>query len=274
VTYQPVAVITGAGCGLGAAMARRLAREGYAVAVTDIDADRAAAVAAELHAAGARGIALKVDVTLQQDWDVLAQRVIAEWGGCNVLINNAGVAVAGRCDETPLADWQWVMDVDLMGVVRGCHRFLPMLREEAARGGPAHIVNLASFAGFSAMPGIAAYGTAKAGVIALSEFLLTELAGSGVGVSVVCPSFVKTNLLDSFRSIDPAWRRRVERWMNQSEVTAEDVADDVLEALRRRRFLVLTHRRSRWALRLKRWWPGRYYRTVSRLAGEARRAAA
>lgn len=273
-THDPVAIVTGAGSGLGAAMARRFGREGYAVAVADIDAARAEAVRSELDAAGARALAIRMDVTRQEDWEALSRRVVAEWGGCNVLVNNAGVAVAGRCEDTPLADWEWVLDVDLMGVVRGCHRFVPLLREEAAAGGPAHIVNVASFAGFSAMPGISAYGTAKAAVIALSEHLLTELADSGVGVSVVCPSFVATNLLDNFRSADPAYRGLVERWMARSPVSAEDVAESVIAAIRDRQFLVLTHPESRWALRLKRWWPSRYYRQVTRLANPARRKAA
>lgn len=270
-THLPVVVVTGAGSGLGAAMARRFARDGFAVVVTDIDERRALDMHAELRALGAPGFGMKVDVTCQDDWDALARRVVAEWGGCNVLVNNAGVAVAGRLEETPLADWQWVLDVDLMGVVRGCHRFLGLLREEAGNGHLAHLVNVASFAGFSSMPGISAYGTAKAGVIALSEHLLTELGDSGVGVSVVCPSFVSTGLLDSFRSADPGYRRLVERWMKRSAVTAEDVASAVADAVRRRRFLVLTHARTRWALLLKRWWPSRYYRQVIRLAAETQR---
>jgi NADP-dependent 3-hydroxy acid dehydrogenase YdfG len=265
-THQPVVVITGAGSGLGAAMVRRFALEGYAVAVTDVSIARAEAVLAELRATGAAGLSMELDVTRQEHWEALCRRVVAEWGGCNVLINNAGVAVAGRCEETPLADWQWVLDIDLMGVVRGCHRFLPLLRQQADAGEFAHIVNVASFAGLSAMPGISAYGTAKAGVIALSEHLLTELSGSGIGVSVVCPAFVATNLLENFRSPDPAYRSLVERWMAQSGVSAEDVAAAVIDALRARRFLVLTHPRTRWALRLKRWWPSRYYRQVSRMA--------
>ena len=268
-THQPVVVITGAGSGLGAAMAHRFARQGYAVAVTDIDPGRAGTVLDELRSSGATGLAMKLDVTAQADWEALARRVVAEWGGCNVLVNNAGVAVAGRCEETPLADWQWVLDVDLMGVVRGCHRFLPLLREAAAGGDQAHIVNMASFAGFSAMPGISAYGTAKAGVIALSEHLFTELGEAGIGVSVVCPSFVATNLLEGFRAPDPAYRKRVERWMARSEISAGQVADAVIDAVRSRRFLVLTHPETRWALRLKRWWPGRYFRQVARLSAGA-----
>ncbi|MEJ8566614.1 SDR family NAD(P)-dependent oxidoreductase [Elongatibacter sediminis] len=268
-SHQPVAVITGAGSGLGAAMAHHFAADGYAVAVTDIDAKRAAGVASELRRTGAAAIDACLDVTRQSEWDRLAQRVVAEWGGCNVLVNNAGVAVAGNCEDTPLEDWEWVLDVDLMGVIRGCHRFIPLLRSEAADGQQAHVVNVSSFAGFSAMPGLSAYGTAKAAVIAFSEHLKTELDEAGVGVSVVCPMFVQTNLMQTFRSADTTYTERVERWMARSGVSAEDVAAAVAEAVRDRRFLVLTHPGSRFALLLKRWWPSRYYRQVQRLSARA-----
>lgn len=273
-THQPVAVVTGAGSGLGAAIARRFAADGFAVAVTDIDEARARAIGDELVAGGASVRAMPMDVTRQDDWEDVARQVVSEWGECNVLVNNAGVAVAGNCEETPLADWEWVLDVDLMGVVRGCHRFLPLLRDAAAHGRLAHLVNVASFAGFSAMPGLSAYGTAKAGVIALSEHLKTELADAGVGVSVLCPAFVQTNLMESFRSSDAELRERVEKWMARSPVSADHVADAVMEAIDEQRFLVLTHPPTRWALRLKRWWPNRYYRQVERLAGKSPKVAA
>src|SRR5690606_8757872 len=146
----------------------------------------------------------------------------------------------------------------------------PGLRRVAAAGEPAHVINIASFAGFSAMPGMSAYGTAKAGVIALSEHLLTELDGSGVGVSVICPSFVATNLLESFRGGEESTRKTVERWMQQSPVTADDVAETVFVAMQKKQFLVLTHPKTRNALLLKRLFPKRYYRRISEMARRAR----
>lgn len=268
-TASPVVLLTGAGSGLGAAMARRFARAGFRVAVTDINAERAQQVAEELAGQGLTSLHAALDVTSDSDWQQLADRVEAEWGKVNVLVNNAGVAASGYCEETSMADWHWVIDVDLMSVVRGCHRFLPGLRRLAANGELAHVINIASFAGFSAMPGMSAYGTAKAGVIALSEHLLTELDGSGVGVSVVCPSFVATNLLESFRGGEEATRKTVERWMRNSPVSADDVAETVFNAMRKKQFLVLTHPKTRAALRLKRFWPSRYYRRISELARQA-----
>lgn len=270
----PKVAITGAGSGLGAAMAHRFAAEGFEVAVTDISRERADAVLLELEQAGAQGFSQVLDVTRIEDWAALEQRVQTEWGGLDVLINNAGVAAAGRCEESSLDDWRWVLDIDLMGVVRGCHTFIPLFRQQSEQGRRGHIINIASFAALSGMAGMSAYGTAKAGVYALSEHLRAELNESGVGVSVVCPAFVRTRLMNDARSPDPAYRARVERWMDRSNVTADDVAEMVWKAYRRRQFLVLTHPPTRWAWLLKRWWPERYYRQVARHAPSIGKRAA
>jgi len=271
---SPKVLITGAGSGLGAAMARRYAAAGYSVAVTDIDQTRADEVLAGLRSSGAQGFSHKLDITLDSDWAVVQQRVEEEWRGLDVLINNAGVAAAGRCEESSMADWEWIVTVDLMGVVRGCHRFLPLFRRQAEQGRTAYIINIASFAGLAAMPGLSAYGTAKAGVIALSEHLLTELADAGIGVSVVCPAFVRTGLLQDFRSANPSHRELVGRWMDKSGVSADAVAEHVFRAMLRRQFLVLTHPQTRWAWLLKRLWPAHYYRQMARRFSLARRKAA
>ena len=267
-------LITGAGSGFGAAMARAFAAGGSQVMVTDVQPARAAEVAAGLVASGATAIHQELDVTRDDHWQATHARVMAEWGGIDVLVNNAGVAASGSCEETSLADWQWVIDIDLMGVVRGCHRFVPVLRAQAAAGRTTHIVNVASFAGLSGMAGITAYGVAKAGVVALSEHLRTELAEAGVGVSVLCPAFVSTNLMEGFRAADPGHHDLVKRWMANSGISADDIAAAVLEAIRRRTFLVLTHPETRWAWRLKRWWPERYYRLLSRQTRLLRRKPA
>ena len=260
---EPVVLITGAGSGLGAAMARRYAHAGFRVAVTDINSERARQVSDAISAAGSSSLHATLDITRDEDWQRVGELVETQWGRVSVIINNAGVAASGLCEETSLDDWQWIIDIDLMGVVRGCHRFLPGLRQEGAAGRMAHIINIASFAGFTAMPGMSAYGTAKAAVIALSEHLHTELDGSGVGVSVVCPSFVATNLLESFRSTEDRTRKTVERWMQHSPVSADDVAERVFKAMQKKQFLVLTHKKTIWPWRLKRFWPSRYYRGIS-----------
>lgn len=255
-------VITGAGSGFGEALAYRFSAAGYRVAVTDLHGDRCERVLREVVARGGEGFALAMDVTEEAAWNRLSERVMAEWGGLGVLVNNAGVAAAGRLEDTPLEDWRWILDTDLFSVVLGCHRFLPLLRSQ----GFGHVVNVASFAGMTPVPEVAAYATAKAAVVALSEQLLVDLHGSGVGVSVVCPAYVQTRLLETFRSGDDRHRKMAERWMAGSPVTAERVAQDVFDAVRKDRFLVLTHRETRWLWRLRRWFPNRYQRWVSKAA--------
>ena len=250
-------LITGGASGLGEAMARRFAREGWAVIVADIDPARTEAVAAEL---GESAMPLTMDVTREEDWQRVREAVIEHFGHLDVLVNNAGVAVGGTLEETSLEDWRWVLDIDLMGVVIGCKTFAPLMRER----GRGHIINVASYAGFAAAPNINAYGTAKAGVIALSEMLRAELHQAGVNVSALCPAFVTTRLTETMRAPDEGYQKRVKRWMEKSGVSADDVAGVVRRAVDKPRFLLLTHRDTRWLWRFKRWAPELYFRTLMR----------
>ncbi|MEE4303687.1 MAG: SDR family NAD(P)-dependent oxidoreductase [Wenzhouxiangella sp.] len=247
------ALITGAASGLGAAMARRFYRSGWRVMIADRDEKGAQSLAGDL---GDRASAVEMDVTRWADWE----RVRDEHDVPDVLVNNAGVAVGGSLEETSLEDWRWVMDIDLMGVVAGCKAFAPLMRER----GSGHIINVASFAGLAGAPQINAYGTAKAGVIAMSEMLRIELADAGVHVSALCPAFVRTRLTESMRAPDSSYHKRVERWMDNSGVSAEDVSEIVFEAVEKPRFLLLTHGNTRWLWRLKRFFPNLYYRMLVR----------
>jgi NADP-dependent 3-hydroxy acid dehydrogenase YdfG len=254
--------ITGAGSGLGKAMALHFSRNGYCVAVTDASIDRARTVLSEIEQQGGTGFALALDVRHDFDWAGLYQRVISEWGGLDVLINNAGVAAAGRLEDSSIEDWNWVIDIDLMGVIRGCHRFIPLFREQ----GRGHIVNVASFAGMVAVPQVSAYATAKAGVVAVSEQLRVDLDRSGVGISVLCPSYVDTNLLETFRSREKNTRKLAQHWMSKSPITPSIVAEKVFKAVNKKQFLILTHPETRWAWRFKRWFPGRFHRGLVALS--------
>lgn len=257
--YKTV-LISGAGSGFGRAMAQRYAQSGWQVAVTDINLERAEETVALLQGGAEKHFAAQLDVQQIDQWQSLVEQIVTRWGGLGVLINNAGIAAGGKLEETPLADWQWVLDIDLMGVVKGCHAAVPQLRRQ--QGG--HIVNISSFAALAGAPQIAAYGCAKAGVVAVSELLRAELYNTGVNVSVVCPAFVKTNLMDSFRSPVPGHKNMVENWMAKASVSAQDVADQVYQAVERQQFLVLTHRETRWLWRLKRWFPELYFKMLMR----------
>lgn len=254
--------ITGAGSGFGAALAKHYAQLGWRIAVTDIDQARAQQTLAELGQPDHGSFALQVDTTDMQHWAQLETEIRHRWGGLEVLVNNAGVATSGNIEDSSMEDWQWVLDIDLMGVVRGCHQFAKMFKQQNA----GHIVNIASFAGIAGLPFVSSYGVAKAGVVALSEALRAEMSPFGVGVTVACPAFVKTNLLDSFRATEEDAKAKVTRWMENSGVSAEQVAEAIAKAIDNKQFMLLTHKSTRSAWRLKRWMPERYYRQIEKLS--------
>ncbi|NNL00393.1 MAG: SDR family oxidoreductase [Xanthomonadales bacterium] len=252
--------ITGAGSGFGEALALRYAAAGWNVAVTDIDEQRARRTHVAIEHFDGRHFFMQLDITKADHWQQLQDTVEQQWGGLEVLVNNAGVASAGNVEETSMEDWRWVLDIDLMGVVRGCHQFAGMMKRQQA----GHIVNVSSFAGLAGLPFVASYGVAKAGVVALSEALRLEMQPHGVGVTVACPAFVKTGLMDSFRSTKPGTRAKVTKWMEASGVSAEQVAEAIAEAVSRNTFLLLTHPQTRAAWRWKRWFPERYYKMLAK----------
>ena len=191
------AVITGAGSGIGAAFATELARRGGRVVCSDIDENAARTTADAIIADGGHALAINCDVTRIDDMHRLANEAQAWFDGPPTLVvNNAGVGAGGTpIGETSLDDWHWVLSINLWGPIHGCHVFAPILRE-ARYGG---IINVASAAAFGAAPGMAAYNVSKAGVLSLSETLAAELSGTGVNVSVLCPTFVRTNIVESGR---------------------------------------------------------------------------
>ena len=249
--------ITGAGSGLGRELALLYARDVWRVAVTDIQAGRARQVAGEVNDAGGEALAQPLDNRKVDDFDTLFARVSQEWGGLDVFVNNAGVSSAGSVADTPLADWHWMLDINLMGAVHGSRAALPLLR--ASRG---RLVNIASFAAIANAPGMAAYNVAKAGVLSLSESIRGEEHDNGVGVTVACPAFFATNLLDSFRSTNDRQRATVDKLMRRAKVSAADVADDIHRAVRDNEFLVISHRTARWQYGLKRLSPNRFFNAV------------
>jgi NAD(P)-dependent dehydrogenase (short-subunit alcohol dehydrogenase family) len=252
-------VITGGGSGLGRALALEYAREGWAVAVLDRAAAQAEAVAGEVEEAGGKALALSCDVTDTAAVAAAATTIRRGWHGLDVLVNNAGVAGSGTVVDTPEADWRRILEVNLFGVVHVCRAFVPALVR--ARAG--HVVNIASAAGFVSPPGVAAYNVSKAAVISLSETLRVELAPQGIGVSVVCPSFFRTNLLDDFSGSE-ASRQMALRLMEKSPLNAADVARIVRRAVRKREFMVVPHAEAWRILMLKRLSPELYFAAVKK----------
>ncbi|UFS95827.1 SDR family NAD(P)-dependent oxidoreductase [Nocardia huaxiensis] len=184
-------VVTGAGSGIGQAVAVRFARSGAQVVVSDIDKDAALATVAKIQAAGHRAVAMQLDVTDPRAWESFARDVHADLGVPDVLVNNAGILVSGAFLDLEPQDWDKQLSVNLMGVVHGCRAFGRQMIDEGKRG---HIVNIASAAAFTPTPVMSAYSVSKAGVKMLTECLRLELAPKGVGVSAVCPGVINTNI--------------------------------------------------------------------------------
>lgn len=261
------ALITGAASGLGKTLALRFAVEGWRVAVCDLDENRVRQTAEEIDHAGGTAMSLRADVTSEQEIEHLAESVSDHWGGLDVLVNNAGIATAGRTDETSMEEWRRIFEVNFFGVLRTTQAMLPLI----ARGG--HIINVASFAGIAAAPGLVAYNTTKAAVISFSESLRAELVERDIGVSVTCPAFFKTRLMETSGVPHDKARAMVERLMERSKVTADDVAEQMFASLRTRQFMLIPHMDARWYWRWKRFFPESYFRGLERMARRTSRAA-
>jgi NAD(P)-dependent dehydrogenase (short-subunit alcohol dehydrogenase family) len=252
------AVVTGAASGIGLGLANRFASEGMSVVMADVERgalDTAVAAVAADHNAEVLGVV--ADVGSADQVQALADQTIDRFGSVHVVCNNAGVGSRGLpMSELPIVDFEWVIAVNLMGVVHGIKAFLPHLLKQDE----GHIVNTASVAAFYHLPNMGPYNASKAAVLALSESLLYELEGTGsqVGVSVLCPSWVRTNISTSQRNqpdrfayqLSPeqlaTQRAYKERRKGQQMRALEpsDIADQVTEAILEKRFYVITHPES------------------------------
>jgi NAD(P)-dependent dehydrogenase (short-subunit alcohol dehydrogenase family) len=194
-----VAVVTGAASGIGLALAERFAAEGMKIVMADVEADALERAAAALRGRAAAVLATRVDVSRAEDVERLARETYAAFGAAHVVCNNAGVAVIGAVHEHSLADWQWVMGVNLWGVIHGVRAFVPRM---LAGGDEGHIVNTASMAGLTTAPFMSVYDVTKHGVVALSESMYKEFTATGapIGVSVVCPGLINTSIMRSSRN--------------------------------------------------------------------------
>lgn len=251
-----VAAVTGAASGLGRAMALAFASEGMAVALADVDEAGLTLTRDQVDALGAKALSMRVDVSKGEELDALARRCVTELGGIHLVCNNAGVSVSGAAWENSEAEWQWLLGVNLWGVVNGVRAFAPRLIEQDE----GHIVNTASVAGLISPPGMGAYSVSKHAVVALSESLHHDLAerGSRVGVSVLCPAYVPTAIADS-RFPGPVVKSRerlakeagLRKAVAAGKLSADDVARAVVAAVKQNRFYILTHPAIKGAVRAR-----------------------
>ena len=259
-SHRADAVITGAGSGIGAAFATELARRGGRVLCSDIDLDAATATADTLRSTGTEASAVRCDVTDIDDVYRLADAARSFFDGApTVVINNAGVGAGGASiGEIDLADWKWVLSVNLWGPIHGCHVFAPILRDA---GRPAGIVNVASAAAFGAAPGMAAYNVSKAGTLSLSETLSAELAGTGVTVTALCPTFVKTNIVSAGR-ISESSTHLADSLMRWIGFSPDRVARTCLDTLDRGGLYCMPQPEARIGWGIKRFTPTVYTRAA------------
>ena len=244
---EKVAVVTGAASGIGRAMAERFAAEGMKVVLADVEEQPLAEVTASLTAAGATVIAVKTDVSNAADVEILAKQTLDTFGAVHILCNNAGVVCSRPVWEHSLADWEWVLGVNLWGVIHGIRAFVPrMLAQETE----CHIVNTASILGLVGGAGEGIYKVSKHGVVVLSETLAAELAqkGAKIQVHVLCPGWVRTGILDSERNRPQSLGAsqigsspRSVRAEMEAGISPAEVAEHVYRAIQNGDFYIFTH---------------------------------
>lgn len=251
-----VAVITGAASGIGRGLAERCVDEGMKVVLADVEVDRLRQVESALRESGGDVIAVATDVSSQDAIDNLADVTMDRFGAVHVLFNNAGVGAGGRAWECTQKDWEWTLGVNLWGVIHAINRFVPLMLEQDV---DCHIVNTASIEGLWARPGHVPYQVSKHGVVTLSEVLYQDLkfAGARIGVTVVCPGAVDTDIIDSWRNrpdalkndmprpqpLARATKARVEalRRSFREGMTPAECADLVFQAIREESLYLVTH---------------------------------
>ncbi len=261
------AVVTGAGSGIGAAFAVELGRRGGAVVCSDIDQTAAQQTADTITEYGGKATAIRCDVSRFDDVQALAEQS-QTWFGAppTLVINNAGVGAGGAAiGDAPLDDWLWTLGINLWGPIHGCHVFTPILRDAEPSGTPRGIINVASAAAFGAAPGMAAYNVSKAGVLSLSETLAAELAGTPVRVTVLCPTFVKTNILESGR-ISEQSSELAAKLMRWTGLSAEKVARICLDTHDRGELYCMPQVDAKIGWNIKRLAPQTYTRTAGLLS--------
>lgn len=261
ISQGAAAVVTGAAHGIGRSFAYEIVRRGGSVICTDIDEQALSDTVSELSMLGnGQVIAYPCDVRSEEKMRALSEEAEELLGRpVTLLVNNAGVAAGGKVGEMSLEDWRWCIDINVWGVIHGCHFFVPKLKELGYGG----IVNVASAASFTAWPETACYSASKAAVASLSETLTAELTGTGIHVTTLCPTGVETKVIDHGRLPDHATKLTNQALRSYPLIASPDaVARETLDALDKKKMYVLPQLDSRILWRAKRYAPQAYARTA------------
>lgn len=258
------ALITGATSGFGEALAHALAGRGWNIVVTGMDDQAIKRTTDAVTQRGGKALGLALDVRDRAQWEKVRQQVSTEWGGIDLLVNNAGIADANKMVNMSDDDWDSMLAVNLNGVINGCRTYAPDML--AAKSG--YMLNMASAAGLFSFPEMANYSVSKAGVISLSETLFTELSGANIGVTVLCPAGFKSSLLDNAMregraaTADSGTGRIVKRDMESGAHTSESVADFALRAMETGNLYAIPQPLYRIAWLMKRLAPNTFYKML------------
>jgi NAD(P)-dependent dehydrogenase (short-subunit alcohol dehydrogenase family) len=260
------AIITGAACGLGRSLSLALAAEGWQIGIVDINVDDANTTLEEVRRKGADGEIFSCDVADLDQVEAMAEHFFTLWGSVDLMVNNAGVATVGDVGSMPMSEWRRLIDIDLFGVIHGCHAVIPKMK----RQGYGYIVNTASAAGVASLPGMSAYNVCKAGVISLSETLKVELAPFHIGVSVICPTFFKSDLIHSFHSGGHPFFETTKTGFENTRVTSDIIAQRFIHSLKRGTFYIFPQTNAIQVWFTKRFAPSLYLRLLAFLNGRGK----
>jgi len=251
--------ITGGASGLGKALAEVYASAGAKVCIGDIDQAVGEQTLTSLQQLNPECLFVNCDVTQLEVIEGVRDTLSEKWSGIDVVINNAGVAGnSGNLEKISIEDWEWTLNINVLGVVRGLKVFTPLFKQQKH----GHFINIASSAGLMNAPRMSNYSASKAAVISLSETARVELAPYNIGTTVVCPGFFPTNLAKTIRAENKDTRAWVERAMSRSTVSANDIAQEIYQAETTNTFLLLPHTLERRFWRLKRWLPEVFFRQM------------
>lgn len=257
------AFVTGAAMGLGKAFCTHLAKDGWTIGMSDVNIEKLETAAEEVRQLGGNPILFSLDVSDRTKFKEVADTFVQQQGGIDVLVNNAGVGDGGAFHEYSLENWDWMVGINQMGVVYGCYFFVPTFRKQ----GFGQIINIASAAGFANPPRMSPYNVTKAAVISLSETLYYELEPLGIKVSVVMPTFIKTNIMSNARGSQDAIKAG-RKLLEKTKLKPEEAVLEMLQKAGKGKLHIVLPREARFSYWLKRHFKGFFGKQLLKIANK------